>query len=636
MTSIFKLYSYVFIFGCLLCGTQQTRAESLRWDLISVQSMMEPRYGHQAFVVANQTEPARILIYGGKQADGVMLNGILQVQTQTLGIETIATEPSMVLGRAFASGTGIDGIYVTFGGINQSFMAVNEFQVLHSRQFPLQVENENAVITQSTCYHNHQLFDTFPGVPCIQGMASTVDPNTQIVYFLGGQTNIQTQGQLPRYSSCIFGYSTVDKNWFLASPFKNCYAKPPEAPEPRAFATAVEYQGNIYYFGGSVLRLSQSTPSEPTISFFNDLWQFNLQTGLWKRLQLSGALPLARDGHTATLRGSHMYVFGGRTCENTAQSSNCSIDSLQFLNDLWTLDLENCTTSHCSWDKKLVANSSSGAPVPRAFHQAVAWKQGSSAFDWSDLWIIAGVSSAEDGGILGDIWTLRFPPNPNSPAQVSVLSAANSHEEYIYCAFQLHHLLAVNFTTEANIIFESYLGQLLSNAGVLTQEIGLVAIHSSTHASSKETTVIYAAKVDLRQTTTAIDALKNAPWDPLQQLSNVPSIVLLRVASGQLGTFERALETVPSHSNNLSTTIIVIIVVTSVSGFLLIIAIAALIFWKMYSKRATTSPHPTSKDMTTPRLAYSLDGIPPNNNILNNHTNTETDNEIQPASPTTQ
>ncbi|GJD10155.1 hypothetical protein Gasu2_43630 [Galdieria sulphuraria] len=187
-----------------------------------------------------------------------------------------------------------------------------------------------------------------------------------------------------------------------------------------------------------------------------------------------------------------------------------------------------------------------------------------------------------------------------------------------------------------NLIFKSFLAQLLSNAGILTQEIELVVIKAAAIAREEETNAIYAALVDLRQTDTAIDALKRAPLETLQQLSNVRKITLLKVGSGELETFEQTLETVPYHPSSLSTTILVIIVVMSVFGFALITAIAAIVFWKMYpKKKAAKANHPTSDNQlsnevntNTPRLAYSVDGI----DATRNNDNTETDDEIWPTS----
>lgn len=46
----------------------------------------------------------------------------------------------------------------------------------------------------------------------------------------------------------------------------------------------------------------------------NDLWKFDVQTREWTEMQVAGdasSIPMARSGHTATLKGKYMFIFGG-------------------------------------------------------------------------------------------------------------------------------------------------------------------------------------------------------------------------------------------------------------------------------------------------------------------------------------
>lgn len=53
----------------------------------------------------------------------------------------------------------------------------------------------------------------------------------------------------------------------------------------------------------------------------------DLDTLCWTKLQPKGAAPVARGGHTTTLIGSKLWVFGGETNDR------------RLLNDVHTLDL---------------------------------------------------------------------------------------------------------------------------------------------------------------------------------------------------------------------------------------------------------------------------------------------------------
>lgn len=72
------------------------------------------------------------------------------------------------------------------------------------------------------------------------------------------------------------------------------------------------------------------------------------ETMMWKEINCTGSVPHARSGHTATLFGSIMYVFGG-------QSDSC-------FNDLYAFHIP---------ERKWVVPSTSGTPpAPRNSHTA--------------------------------------------------------------------------------------------------------------------------------------------------------------------------------------------------------------------------------------------------------------------------
>lgn len=66
-----------------------------------------------------------------------------------------------------------------------------------------------------------------------------------------------------------------------------------------------------------------------------ELWEFNPVTRVWTEVIVDGTLPSARDGHTASVSGSKMLIFGGRGSETPSTSA-----SVDLFGDEWEIDLD--------------------------------------------------------------------------------------------------------------------------------------------------------------------------------------------------------------------------------------------------------------------------------------------------------
>ncbi|KAH3763087.1 Kelch-type beta propeller [Pelomyxa schiedti] len=89
-------------------------------------------------------------------------------------------------------------------------------------------------------------------------------------------------------------------------------------PAPRSAHTAVCHNGKLYIFGG------WDNPRT-----FEDLWCFDFSTSVWTELHPEGDLPGRRRTHSAVVCNDCMYVFGG-----FCKCADCtgSYDSLHELN----------------------------------------------------------------------------------------------------------------------------------------------------------------------------------------------------------------------------------------------------------------------------------------------------------------
>ena len=70
----------------------------------------------------------------------------------------------------------------------------------------------------------------------------------------------------------------------------------------------------------------------------NDLWTYSFAQNTWTLLKPKGLLPKARASHSAVIRGNTMIIFGG-----------CDLDN-EKLNDLWIYDLLSNTWQEIQTD----------------------------------------------------------------------------------------------------------------------------------------------------------------------------------------------------------------------------------------------------------------------------------------------
>eukprot|EP01043_Picozoa_sp_COSAG02_P011346 COSAG02_NODE_416_length_22749_cov_21.264059_17_plen_526_part_00 len=127
----------------------------------------------------------------------------------------------------------------------------------------------------------------------------------------------------------------------------------PGYPEPRQSHSAVLVdQSRIFVCGG----VGQHLPSGEA---FSDIWIFHLDTLLWLKAEPSGAAFPGRGGHSASMMGRLMLIFGG-----AAGASSSS-----HFNDLWAFDVD-----HHLW-VQVQTEQGIPPPLPRTGHVALAIAQ---------------------------------------------------------------------------------------------------------------------------------------------------------------------------------------------------------------------------------------------------------------------
>eukprot|EP00271_Cylindrocystis_brebissonii_P005995 TRINITY_DN1848_c0_g1_i1.p1 TRINITY_DN1848_c0_g1~~TRINITY_DN1848_c0_g1_i1.p1 ORF type:complete len:1013 (+),score=206.92 TRINITY_DN1848_c0_g1_i1:674-3712(+) len=143
----------------------------------------------------------------------------------------------------------------------------------------------------------------------------------------------------------LYCYDTESKGW-------DRVRVKGDVPEPREGHAATCIDSRLYVFGGCGKAAGAAKqPGVVDDVHYDDVYMFEPGTSTWKKLEVGGAKPVARDSHACTAWGQTMVVFGG---EDQASS---------FLNDVHLFD-----TTTLQW-RQLA--TSGDLPAPRAGHVSV-------------------------------------------------------------------------------------------------------------------------------------------------------------------------------------------------------------------------------------------------------------------------
>jgi len=159
------------------------------------------------------------------------------------------------------------------------------------------------------------------GNPCMRSMAGMITNtfNNQIVLF-GGEN-----GRLP-WGQCfndLWTFDLTNETWKLVES-----TGPMPSPRYDISVTYHDLDNRMILFGGSI-----------GTALYNDVWEFNLNSGLygWTQLAPSGTLPSPRSSVAAVIDpvNNRLVIFGG--CTSTGA-----------VNETWSLNLNNLSWSQLS------------------------------------------------------------------------------------------------------------------------------------------------------------------------------------------------------------------------------------------------------------------------------------------------
>uniref|UniRef100_A0A1S4LUU6 F-box protein, putative n=1 Tax=Ixodes scapularis TaxID=6945 RepID=A0A1S4LUU6_IXOSC len=157
-------------------------------------------------------------------------------------------------------------------------------------------------------------------------------------------------------------------------------------PPPKACASLVAYKENLLLFGGWTH--TSPYPLHQTWRIFRHLHVYNSTANRWTQVSTVGGCP-SMAGHSATMQGTLMAVFGGLHCVNPVGPFSSS-------NDVWVLDLQTYM-----WSKQ---NTTTPKPWPRYGHSQIS-------LDEKHMLIVGGCGGPNM--LLNDVWLLEIPDEPN-------------------------------------------------------------------------------------------------------------------------------------------------------------------------------------------------------------------------------
>ncbi|NWI17020.1 RNGB protein, partial [Crypturellus soui] len=136
-----------------------------------------------------------------------------------------------------------------------------------------------------------QLQDAVPSG--LRGHTATYDPDTKRIYIFGGIKE-------DKAFSSIYILDTVAWKWLLVA----AKGRMPML----AYHSAIIYHKELFVFGGALPKKASLAVG----SCSNALYVFNPEYEIWYQPILEGEKPLPRLGHSATLLGNKLLIFGGQ------------------------------------------------------------------------------------------------------------------------------------------------------------------------------------------------------------------------------------------------------------------------------------------------------------------------------------
>lgn len=123
----------------------------------------------------------------------------------------------------------------------------------------------------------------------------TISTIGSTLYVFGGQYDDYFFDDLVSYD--LSTLQSSNSKWVSIKPTS-------PSPPPRTNHTMITFEEKLYLFGGTDGKL-----------WYSDTWCYDPRSNTWTQIDCAGYIPSPCEGHSATIVGDIMYVFGGRSSE---------------------------------------------------------------------------------------------------------------------------------------------------------------------------------------------------------------------------------------------------------------------------------------------------------------------------------
>ena len=251
-------------------------------------------------------------IFGGRDINRKKMNDMYLVHLDLTDIEQewelLDNYGDIPEPLAEHKGVLFESSFYIFGGVNQSEEVSNTLYIysIEDQQWTKKEFEENVVPPRA----GHSMSLVGEKIVVFGGFAKGIFSNSVFIYNIRDNTWDNSEKTENDNEILEEGQEKVEQ-------ISNVENLP--APEPRINHSQVSYNTSIIIYGGV----------DKDGKYFDDMWSYDLNTRFWKKIEINGEIPKARQGHSALLvDNNQMLIFGGK------------IANIFEINEFWRFDLD--------------------------------------------------------------------------------------------------------------------------------------------------------------------------------------------------------------------------------------------------------------------------------------------------------